>query len=232
MSNTLLSTHTVSLRDDVHGASSEIGKGQLAAGVSPPAAHRKRWAPLWLSVVAAACLLASLKLPLWHLRMEAPQYRDQEALRVRVFPGVMTGDLREITVLNQYIGVHIPSMLPQSRWLPQALFAAGVVGILASLLPRTFRRVASAFVPIAFAAVVALAVFQAKRQMYDIGHKRDAHTKLARVQDFTPPFLGTAKIAQFTVTSSLGAGAYLIGAAILLQTGAAFVSNKRSGSSQ
>ena len=177
-----------------------------------------------LAFAAASLLVASLKLPLWHMRMEAPQYREEEALRVNVFAGSMTGDLGEIAVLNQYIGVHVPKMLPQAKWLPTSLGMAAALGILAGFLPGTIRRASLAFVSVALAAAVGLAVLQAKQQMYDIGHKRDANTKMARVQDFTPPFLGTAKIAQFTVSSWLGAGAYLIGAAILLQAGAACVS--------
>src|SRR5689334_7594356 len=93
-----------------------------------------------LAMAAAGLLLASLKQPLWHLRMEAPQYREEEALRVNVFAGSMTGDLGEITVLNQYIGVHIPKELPQSKWLPLVLSGTAALGILASLLPGGARR--------------------------------------------------------------------------------------------
>jgi copper chaperone NosL len=181
-------------------------------------------AAITLAAVAAGFLVASLKLPLWHLRMEAPQYREEEALRVNVFAGSMNGDLGEINVLNQYIGVHVPEVLPQSRWLPSVLGGAAVLGILASLLPGTKRRIALGVVTVALAGAVTFAVFQAKQQMYDIGHKRDAHTKMARVRDFNPPFLGTAKIAQFTVSSWLGTGAYMIGGAILLLGGAAVAS--------
>ena len=182
------------------------------------------------AVAAAACLFSATKVPLWHLRMEAPQYKDNEALRVNVFAGSMSGDLREITVLNQYIGVHIPAVLSQSKWLPTALLGAAILGIAATALPFAIRRASFGLVSVALAVAVAFAVIQARRQMYDIGHKRDAHTKLARVQDFTPPFLGTAKIAQFTVSSWFGPGAYLIGAAFALQVGAAVVSGRRTQS--
>ena len=185
-------------------------------------------AAIILAAVGAGFLAASLKLPLWHMRMEAPQYREEEALRVNVFAGSMNGDLGEINVLNQYIGVHVPEVLPQSRWLPSVLGAAAVLGILASVLPGMSRTVALGAVTLALAGAVTFAVLQAKQQMYDIGHKRDAHTKMARVRDFNPPFLGTAKIAQFTVSSWLGAGAYLIGGAILLLGGAAVVSRRCS----
>ena len=48
----------------------------------------------------------------------------------------MRGDLREISVLNKYIGVRIPEHLPQLRWLPVALLAAARLwGWLFSLCP-------------------------------------------------------------------------------------------------
>lgn len=177
-----------------------------------------------LALLAAGCLVGATKLPLWKMRMEAPQYRDEEALKVQVFAGSMKGDLREIRVLNQYIGVHIPEVLPQSRWLPTTLFAAAVLGVLATAFPGTVRRTALIVVALGLAAAVTVAVVQAKQQMHDIGHKRDTHTKLARVRDFDPPFLGTAKVAQFTLTSTFGSGAYLIGGALALQISAALAS--------
>src|SRR6185312_1386628 len=55
------------------------------------------------ALIAGGLLVASLRLPLWHMRMEAPQYKDQEALKVFVLPGSLHGDLNEIKVLNKYI---------------------------------------------------------------------------------------------------------------------------------
>jgi hypothetical protein len=180
------------------------------------------------AAVAAGLLAASLMLPLWQMRMEAPQYRDKEALRVTIFPNKMTGDLGEISVLNQYIGVHIPSELPQLKWLPIVLIAGGALGVGASFLPRMVRARALVGVGTAVALALAFAAIQAQVQMYDIGHKRDAKTKLARVKDFTPRVLGTSKLAQFTLTSRLGTGSFLIGGALALQFGAAFVTRRAS----
>jgi hypothetical protein len=178
-----------------------------------------------MAAVAAACLAAAVKLPLWHLRMEAPQYRDEEALRVNVFAGEMRGDLHELDVLNQYVGVQVPKVLRQSNWLPEALLAAAALGLSGAFLPLRIRRASLALVSISLAGAVAFAVIQARQEMWEIGHKR-AHVKMAGVRDFTPPFLGTAKIAQFTVSSWFGSGAWLIGAGISLQAGAAVLSGR------
>jgi hypothetical protein len=182
-----------------------------------------------LAVIGASVLLlVSLKLPLWQMRLEAPQYRDQEALRVAVHPDSLRGDLKELSVLDQYIGVHIPPTLPQFKWLPGVLIAGAVLGIGARLLRFSIRGRALLGVSCVLAAALTLAAIQAIFQIHDIGHKRDQKTVLAGMKDFTPPFLGTTKIAQFTVTSRFGLGAWLIGGALALQLGAAALSRHQT----
>ena len=186
---------------------------------------------LILTVVAAACaaglFVGSLKLPVWHLKMEAPQYQGQEALQVHVYPGSMSGDLREIKVLNHYIGVKIPDELPQLHWLPAALWAAAALGVGACFVPRFYRARALVGVAVLLSASMLFAAGQAQYQMHEIGHARDRHAPLKGVHDFTPPLLGSVKVANFHITASLGAGALLIGAGIVLQFGAGFVCRQR-----
>ena len=181
-----------------------------------------------LTFLAAVLLLASLSLPLWQMRLEAPQYRAEEALKIAVHPGSLRGDLRELSVLNQYIGVHVPPTLPQFKWLPGTLIAGAVLGVLAGFWRGRGGRRALMLVSGGLVAALILATVQALSQMHDIGHKRDEKTILIGLKDFTPPFLGTRKIAQFTVSSRFGIGAWLIGGALALQLGAAGLSRKPS----
>ena len=182
--------------------------------------------PLAMAALASCLLLGSLWLPLWQMRLEAPQYRDKEALHVSVHSDALRGDLKELTVLDQYIGVHVPSTLPQFKWLPATLVSGAVLGMIASLLGRPLRTRALGLVSCALATALAVAALQAMTQMRDIGHKRDQRTVLAGVKDFTPPFLGTNKIAQFTVSSRFGLGAWLIGGALALQVSAAWLNRR------
>jgi hypothetical protein len=99
--------------------------------------------------------------------------------------------------------------------------------LVAVLLPLTIRRRALILLVIALTATLGVAAVQAVNQMHDIGHHRDQHTPLVGVKDFTPPFLGTTKIAQFEVSSRFGLGAWLIGVALTLQLGAACLSRCR-----
>jgi hypothetical protein len=176
-----------------------------------------------ISVVAAVLLAVSLTQPLWQMRMEAPQYRDEEALEVRVYPGAMRGDLQEIAVLNRYIGVHVPGELPQFRWLPKVLAMTAGLGLVIALLPLRKRVSALLTPPAVCAALLLVAAIQAQAQMHDIGHRRDARATLVGVKDFTPPFLGRTRIAQFDVRSGLGVGGYLVIAALALQVSAAWL---------
>jgi hypothetical protein len=202
----------VAPKQGIAGSGAKAGQWSVVSGL---------WS--WLfALVAAALLLVSLKLPLWQIRFEAPQYRGPEALHIAVHPNALRGDLRELTTLDQYIGVHIPATLPQFKWLPAALIAGAGLGLGASLLRGSARSWALTTVCAVLAAAMLSAALQARVQMRDIGHKRDAKVILAGVRDFTPPFLGSAKIAQFEVTSKFGLGAWLIGSAMALQLAGAW----------
>ena len=190
-----------------------VSSARVAGRISIPA----------LAFLAAVLLLVSLSLPLWQMRLEAPQYRAEEALKIAVHPGSLRGDLRELSVLNQYIGVHVPPTLPQFKWLPGTLIAGAVLGVLAGFWRGRVGRRALMLVSGGLVAALILATVQALSQMHDIGHKRDEKTILIGLKDFTPPFLGTRKIAQFTVSSRFGIGAWLIGGALALQLGAAWL---------
>ena len=183
-----------------------------------------------LAAIAAGLLLFSLKLPLWQMRLEAPQYKDEEALKIAVHANAFRGDLRELKVLNQYIGVHVPPTLPQFKWLPGVLIAAAALGLAAAFLRAPTGPRISVAAACALTVALGCAALQAKSQMHDIGHKRDQKTILAGMRDFTPPFLGTTRIAQFTVSSRFGVGAWLIGGAVLLQLGGAWLHRNANAS--
>src|ERR1051326_8549376 len=135
-------------------------------------AKRKGGVCLALAGVAAGLLVVSLNLPLWKMRMESPQYKDEEALKVVVYAGKMQGDLKEIELIDRYIGVEIPRQLPQWRWLPVVLFSAGGLGVLAGFLPATIRRRSLLGVALALSVSMLTAASMAQWQMYQIGHHR------------------------------------------------------------
>ena len=93
----------------------------------------------------AACFAAGLiwlgsQLPLWSMTMQAPQY--PHGLVIRAYGTQMTGDLKEIAILNHYIGmppVEAPAF--ETGLFPVGMAALIVLCLLAPL-GRWFRRLA------------------------------------------------------------------------------------------
>jgi hypothetical protein len=166
----------------------------------------------------ALLLAAALWLPLWSTRMESPQYHGEEALEVEVYAGSIEGDVREIDNLNQYIGVRLPLELPElvaGPWAFAAFVALAAVGL--ALPARAQRRAAAMLLALMIALLVAAGAL-AQYRLYRLGHDR-GDTVLERVEDFTPPILGSVKIQNFVVRTGLGLGGWTYLAAIALLAG-------------
>lgn len=169
-----------------------------------------------LLLAAAALTAASLALPLWGVRMTAPQYPD-EPLMLRVDRNGIGGDVREVETLQRYIGVRFPSEMPELDLLPAAVLALTVL-LLAGAAAGTGAaaralRVGTAVLFIAFLAGSAAIV---QKRLYDVGHDRDPNAPIKAVKTFTPPMVGPAKVGNFTVWSfpHVGAVSLLVAAAL------------------
>lgn len=189
-----------------------------------------RWGlPLRKALLIAAVLLAvTLVAPLWSTHMEAPQYKGDEALQVKVYAGSVTGDINEITVLNQYVGVHLPLDTPELKASPWVLGGLLLLALVALAAPARRRRLAAVVLLLAMvtSAVGGAALLQYR--LYQMGHVRDDPI-LVGVEDFTPPIFGTAKIANFSVTMVPEAGGWAFLAAVLLVGWGVFTDRRRIG---
>jgi hypothetical protein len=167
-------------------------------------------------VAAAALTVASLAVPLWGVRMTAPQYPD-EALVLRIDRHGIGGDVREVQTLQQYVGVRFPDEMPELTWLPLPVFALTMLLLIGAVAGNgaTARvlRVATAALFVLFLAGSAAIV---QKRLYDVGHDRDPNAPLTAVKTFTPPLIGPARVGNFTVWSfpHLG-GVFLVAAALL-----------------
>jgi hypothetical protein len=146
--------------------------------------------------------------------MEAPQYRNEEALRVAVYAGRVRGDVSEIQTLNQYVGVSLPLDTPELHATPWVLGALWIATLVAWRLPSGARKPATLLLGLAMTAAALGGGAALQYRLYQMGHVR-THSILEGVPDFTPPVLGSAKIANFTVHMSLGAGGWCYGLALL-----------------
>jgi nitrous oxidase accessory protein len=174
---------------------------------------RRSVAQAAVALGAASLVAAAARLPLWSLDMAAPQY--PKGLHLYAYGTGMTGDLRELNILNHYIGMP-PIEAPA---LETGLFpiGVGVLAVLCLVAPahRWLRRLA------VFATAITPFVVLADLQwrLYEFGHSLDPHAPI-RLKPFTPLVIGTSKMGNFESWSMIATGTLcLIAAAALLIIG-------------
>ncbi|MEZ4270742.1 MAG: hypothetical protein R3C68_04715 [Myxococcota bacterium] len=176
--------------------------------------------------LAAVFLLLGLMLPLWFTHMEAPQYKGDEALNVRVYADHVEGDLDEIRLLNRYVGVVLPkdfSELDVAPWVIGALLLLAAAG---AAVPGNLRRWVGAVLLVGFVVCAFAGTQLLHQRLHALGHERTP-SAFARIDDFMPPLIGTAKIANFTVHTGIGPGGWALGSAFGLSVCGVFMAFRR-----
>ena len=168
-----------------------------------------------LIVLAALVLLPVFFLPvlhIWEMRLWAPQY--SEGLRLTIYANTIKGDLQNINILNHYVGMKAiaPGDFKEFQYLPQALTAFGVLALLAALLNRRWLAILGWVLFTLFSAYM---FREYATWLYTYGHDLNPRAAI-KLEAFTPPLIGYAKMANFKVLSLPGPGTILLGIAWIL----------------
>lgn len=167
-----------------------------------------------LSVLALAAIAASYWQPFWTFKLYAPQYPHGLTLTIALTG--FSGDVREIDMLNHYIGM---ASLQQGAALERqyaALLVSVLVGVLAVLAALPSRR--SAVFAAAMGAAYPLGFLaDTSYWLYRFGHQLDPRAPL-HIPHFTPQLFGNGTIGQFMTFAvpELGFGLSVLGAVLLL----------------
>lgn len=185
-----------------------------------------------LPLVAAALLLVALALPMWRITLEAPQYPGKSlVVELYAYPR-LEGDVREIEMLNHYVGFYYPDpvyvepnfpvhekSIRVPEWIlgPVAFVAIAATGVFVSLAP-TARKLKRGLTAQLGGTVVTFAVMFALIQyrLYQAGHSLDPDAPLRGVEGFTPPVLGGYEVANISGFAWFGPGGYLTMLAVVL----------------
>ncbi len=174
--------------------------------------------PRSVLVLAACLVVAAHFLALWNLTMFAPQY--PHGLRLDIYDNALVGgnrgqDIKEINVLNHYIGMKDLSTadFTEFQWMPFVLGALALLFLRAAILGRMATLVDMLVVFFYFGA---FSLWSFAYKLYRYGHDLDP-TAAVKVAPFMPPLFGHRKLANFEVYSYPAAGSYaLLGVAIAL----------------
>src|SRR5262245_56985293 len=144
-------------------------------------------------------------LPLWRMEMYANQYPDGLRLYIhshRLEGGNSDNDLREINVLNHYIGMKPldPKDFAEFNWLPFLLGFFLICGLRTVVIGRMTLLVDQL---VMFTYFGLFSLWSFGYRLYVYGHHLDP-TAAVKVAPFTPPLLGSKTLATFRVYSFPG----------------------------
>jgi copper chaperone NosL len=183
-----------------------------------------------LILVAVVALLPIYFFPLWNMSFFSNQYTDGLVLHIYSYQleGGKTpnrDDLREINSLNHYIGMRplLESDFSEFNWIPLVVGLLIILALRAMVLGKMSNLV-DVFVMFVYFGAFSMWSFYHRLYMY--AHNLDP-TASIKVPPFTPPFFGSKQIANFTVNSFPGIGAYAFFAFAILLLVAILLSAKR-----
>ncbi|HET7622196.1 MAG TPA: hypothetical protein VFK39_09870 [Gemmatimonadaceae bacterium] len=179
-------------------------------------------------VAAAALLMAGgFLLPLWQIRLLAPQYPEGLGLYIHVntVRGMTEHDLNSINSLNHYIGMKAidPEAIPVLNIMPWVLGALVAGAVLVALAGR--RKILAAWLG-GYATAAMLGLTEFWKWERDYGRNLDLENAIIKVpgMSYEPPLIGAKQLLNFTAISLPAAGAVLLGLAFLLGAYALFIS--------
>jgi copper chaperone NosL len=180
--------------------------------------------PRVLVLTAAILLLPTFVFPLWKLTLFAPQYQD--GLRLQIYSWKLEGgnngqDVREINVLNHYIGMRDidSSAFTEFRWMPFVVGALGLLLLRAAVLGHMGHLV-DVVVLFLYFGLFSLWSFAYKLWLW--GHDLAPGAPVT-VPGFMPPLFGYRKVANFEVYSYPEMGTYAMASVVVLLLVALFV---------
>jgi hypothetical protein len=169
--------------------------------------------PTILFSICAILVIVSTMFPFWHMKLEAPQY--PKGLNIYLFIDNVQGDIFEIEGLNHYIGMRsLAEAAPIERAISK--YAMIFIAIFSALPIFLHTRWLIIFaLPILLFPLIFLADLFYWLRLY--GQNLDPRAALSSsVDPFTPPVIGTKKIANFVVINEVDIGFYIMCFTIVL----------------
>ena len=179
---------------------------------------------------AAALLVPSFFFPLYQMTLYSNQFPD--GLVLKIYSYTLEGghssnrdDLREINSLNHYIGMRplLESDFSEFKWLPFGIGAFVLLALRAIAFGKMSKLVD---LVVLFLYFTLFSLWSFGHRLYQYGHILDP-TAAIKVPPFSPPLIGTQKIANFAVNNYPGPATYLITVSLVLMIAALMMSARQ-----
>ena len=162
-----------------------------------------------LAFAAASLVAVAGWLPLWSLEMEAPQY--PKGLHLYAYGTGMTGDLRELNILNHYIGMP-PIEAPAFE---TSMFPIGIAILIGLCLLSPLNRWVRLLAVCGTAATPVAVLADLQWRLYAFGHSLNPSAPI-RLKPFTPLVIGETEMGNFESSGMVSWGFVSLTLAALL----------------
>ncbi len=166
-----------------------------------------------LTLISALLMVAVYFYPLWGIGLVAPQY--PEGLAIEIWINKITGDVRNINLLNHYIGMSKiePDNIPELKSFPYLFGFLIGSGILAAIFhrPKLYKIWAGLVLG---GALLGLYDFYSWEYRYGHDLSDDAPMKLE--ESYQPPLIGSKQLANITASSWPRLGGYAFSTSAIL----------------
>ena len=197
----------------------------------PPTIRRLTELRRLLPVLAAVLLIVAVRLPMWRIVMDAPQYTESLIVELYAYPR-LGGDYGEVQALNQYVGFYYPdpvyvdpnyavhpNAIAAPEWIlgPVVFLAVAAAGVFVALAPTERKLRLGLLCQLTGAAGAFVGTFAVVQyRLHQAGHALDPAAPIVGVDPFTPPLLGGYEVANISGFAWFGPGGYLAGIGFLL----------------
>jgi len=190
--------------------------------LKPAPSKRKtaaRWSVILLSLAAIGLQVAAFFQSWWWIKLYAPQY--PKGLKIVISLTGVSGDAREVDILNHYIGM---ASLTKAATLERqwAAYGVGLLAVLVVALMLLAGRKLGRLLAMAGFAFPAAFIADSFYWMYRFGHNLNPEAPI-HLPPFTPQLFGNGKIGQFMTFASPSTGFWMAVAAFALLAVAAIV---------
>lgn len=175
--------------------------------------------PRILVLIASVLMISVYFLPLWSVRLTAPQYPEGLGMHIRIntVEGATENDLNNINNLNHYIGMKRiePEAIPELRIMPWIVAGIIVTGLATAALAR--RPVLYVWTA-GFLAIALVGLIDFWKWEYDYGHNLDNEHAILKIPGMTyqPPLIGAKQLLNFRAVSLPSLGGIVAGLAMAL----------------
>ena len=189
--------------------------------------------PKVIMISASLLLLGTFFLPLWNIRLEAPQYPTPLGMNIHInkITGEAPHDVKNINLMNHYVGMkEIPEHMQEFEIFPVVIVVMAALGVLIGLTAR-HKLYLAWFVAMSLLGLAGMYDFY--RWEYDYGHDLDPRAIMKFTNEdgtpmgFQPPLLGSKDILNFRAHSYPRSGAFLVAVSMGLAFAAFLLGHRR-----